>query len=78
MFHLGWNFFGQPASNRPALHEQLFNIVYYGQGFTYSDVYNMPLPIRKYYIDLMIKAKKQEQDEVEKMNNNPAFKNSTT
>jgi hypothetical protein len=38
----------------------------------------MPLPLRKYYIDLMIKAKKQEQDEVEKMNNNPAFKNSTT
>jgi len=26
----------------------------------------------------MVKAKKKESDEMEKMNNNPAFKNSTT
>jgi len=26
----------------------------------------------------MIKAKKKESDEIDKMNNNPAFKNSTT
>ena len=36
----------------------------------------MPLPLRRYYTDLMIKAKKKESDEIDKMNNNPAFKNS--
>jgi hypothetical protein len=38
----------------------------------------MPLPLRRYYTDLMVKAKKKESDEMEKMNNNPMFKNSTT
>jgi len=38
----------------------------------------MPLPLRRYYTDLMIKAKKKESAEMDKMNNNPAFKNSTT
>jgi|TARA_B100001057_G_scaffold247838_1_gene248142 hypothetical protein len=38
----------------------------------------MPLPLRRYYTDLMVKAKKKESDEMDKMNNNPAFKNSTT
>ena len=78
MFHLGLNFFGQPVTNRPALHEDIFNIVYYGQGFTYSEIYHMPLPLRRYYTDLMIKAKQKEQKEMDKLDNNPAFKNSTT
>jgi len=35
----------------------------------------MPLPLRRYYTKLMVKAKKLEQDEIDKMNTNPAFKN---
>jgi len=66
------------VSNRPAIHEELFNIVYYGQGFTYTEIYNMPLPLRRYYTDLMVKAKNKEQNEIDKMNQNPKFKNSTT
>ena len=78
MFHLGLNFFGQPVTNRPALHENLFDIVYHGQGFTYTEIYHMPLPLRRYYTDLMIKAKKKESDEMDKLNSNPAFKNLKT
>tara|TARA_Y100001937_G_C7116450_1_gene330364 strand:- start:1691 stop:1891 length:201 start_codon:yes stop_codon:yes gene_type:complete len=66
------------VSNRPAIHEELFNIVYFGNGFTYSDVYNMPLPLRRYYVELMIKSKKLEQKEMEKANQSPMFKNPTT
>ena len=35
----------------------------------------MPLPLRRYYTELMEKAKKQEQEEMDKLNNNPRFKN---
>jgi len=63
------------VSNRPANHEELFNIVYYGQGFTYSEIYNMPIPLRRKYMELMIKAKKQEQEELDKLNKNSRFKN---
>ena len=78
MFHSGLNFFGQPPSNRAAIHEELFNIVYYGEGFTHSEIYHMPLPLRRYYIDLTIKAKKQEQKEMDEIGKNPKFKNPTS
>ena len=32
MFHSGLTFFGQPPSNRAAIHEEIFNIAYYGNG----------------------------------------------
>ena len=38
----------------------------------------MPLPLRRYYTDLMIKARKKESDDMDKLNKNPAFKNPTT
>jgi hypothetical protein len=38
----------------------------------------MPLPLRRYYTELLIKAKKKESDEIDKVNNNPAIKNFKT
>jgi len=38
----------------------------------------MPLPLRRYYTELLIKAKKKESDEMDKLNSNPAFKNLKT
>ena len=60
MFHSGQNFFGQPPSNRAAIHEELFNIAYYGNGFTHDELYNMPIPIRRFYAQKLIEAKEQE------------------
>ena len=60
MFHSGLTFFGQPVSNRPAIHEEIFNIAYYGNGFTHSEIYNMPLPLRKFYAEKLISAKTKE------------------
>jgi methylglyoxal synthase len=61
-------FFGQPSENRAAIHEEIFNIVYYSQGFTHSDVYNLPLPLRRYYADILIKTKEKENEEMDKVN----------
>jgi len=67
-------FFGQPPENRAAIHEELFNIVYYGQGFTHSDIYNMPLPLRRFYANRLVKTKEQENKQYEdamKQNQDP-------
>jgi hypothetical protein len=40
-----------------------------GGGFTFSDVYNLPLHIRRLYVNQFIKIKKQEQEQIEKSNN---------
>ena len=34
----------------------------------HSDVYNMPLPLRRYYAELLIKTKEKENEEMEKVN----------
>ena len=65
MFHSGLDFFGQPVSNRPAIHEELFNIAYYGNGFTHNELYNMPIPLRRFYAQKLIDAKKKESEIIE-------------
>ena len=68
MFHSGQNFFGQPPENRAAIHDEL---------------YNMPVPLRRYYAQQLIKAKERERKAYEKASNNseeqisrPAFQKS--
>jgi len=66
MFHSGLTFFGQPPSNRAAIHEEIFNIAYYGNGFNHNELYNMPVPLRRFYAQKLIDAKKKEADEIKK------------
>ena len=78
MSHSGLNFFGQPPENRAAIHEELFNIAYYGNGFNHTELYNMPLPLRRFYADKLIKAKETEQkqyDDAVRQSNDPRIKN---
>jgi len=65
MFHSGSSFFGQPPSNRAAIHEELFNIAYYGNGFTHNELYNMPIPLRRFYAQKLVDAKKKESEIIE-------------
>ena len=66
MFHSGLTFFGQPPSNRAAIHEELFNIAYYGNGFNHNDLYNMPVPLRKFYAEKLVEAKNKESEAIKK------------
>tara|TARA_S200002703_G_scaffold80689_1_gene69618 strand:- start:177 stop:416 length:240 start_codon:yes stop_codon:yes gene_type:complete len=64
---LGLTFFGQPASNRPAIHEEIFSLTYYGNGgFTHQEVYSMPIPLRKFYIQEIMKALDEQKKGMEK------------
>jgi hypothetical protein len=76
MFHSGLNFFGQPPSNRAAIHEELFNIAYYGNGFQHNELYNMPVPLRRFYAQQLIKAKETEKKTYEEINKSKRFKKS--
>ena len=67
MFHSGLDFFGQPPSNRAAIHEELFNIAYYGNGFNHNELYNMPVPLRRFYAQKLVEAKQKEADEIKKV-----------
>ncbi len=40
--------------------------MYYGQGFTHSDVYDMPVYLRNFYYNELVDAKKKENDEMKK------------
>ena len=54
------------AKHKPQIHEEIFQIIYFGQGFTHSDVYNMPVYLRKFYYKQLLDVKKKESDEVKK------------
>jgi len=54
--------------------------MYYGVGFTHSDVYGMPIYLRNFYYKQLSDTRKKENDEVKKANQksktqtNPRFK----
>ena len=40
--------------------------MYYGQGFTHSDVYDMPVYLRNFYYKQLLDTRKKENDEAKK------------
>jgi len=72
-------FFGLSPKDKPQIHEQIFQLMYYGVGFTHSDVYGMPVYLRNFYYKQLNETKKKENEEVKKANQkskvtNPRFK----
>ena len=50
------------------MHDQIFDLVYYGKGFTYQDVRAMPVYLRVYYINKINKIFKDQNKAQEKAN----------
>jgi len=60
-------FFGLSLNYRKLLHSQIFDLIYHANGgFTFSDVYNMPLWARKFYISKIVEFKENEKQAYEK------------
>lgn len=54
-------FFGLNLNYRKHLHSHIFDLIYHGNGgFTFSDVYNMPVWARKFYIQKIVEFKTEE------------------
>jgi hypothetical protein len=50
-FQLDQSFFGFKPSDRVTHHENLYNLLWYGEGrWTWDDIYYMPVHIRMYWI----------------------------
>ena len=61
-------FFGLTPEYKLGMHEEIFAVCYAGKGgFIWSDVYNMPVHLRKFYIKLISDAIDRENKEYEKM-----------
>jgi hypothetical protein len=51
-------FFGLRIEHKPIIHQQIFEIIYYGNGgFNWLDVYNMPVWLRKFYFKKIEEAR---------------------
>ena len=47
-------------------------MVYYGEGFTHNDIYGMPVYLRKFYSQQLVKIKEEEKKQMEKANKKPS------
>ena len=61
------NFFGLTAEYKKALHENIFSMVYWGKGgWTFNDLYTMPVYLRQFYLKSMVKAVEEEKQAMER------------
>jgi len=67
---LGLTFFGRGPNYRSILFDQLFYLVYTGKSFTFTEVYNMPVPYRRYFIDKLSNIIDAQNKEVQKAQSN--------
>ena len=50
-------FFGLGIDYKLGLHEEVFSLCYYGHGgFTWEEVYSLPIHLRRFYIQQITKA----------------------
>lgn len=50
-------FFGLTPNYKIGLHEEIFSLCYYGKGgFTWDEVYSLPIHLRRFYIQQVSKA----------------------
>jgi len=73
-------FFGLTPKDKVNLYDQIFQLMYYGAGFTHSDIYEMPIYLRNYYYNKLVETRKKESEEIKKAQQkskptmNPRFK----
>ena len=62
----------QISYTKVQIHENIFQLVYYGQGFTHDDIYCMPTYLRNFYSQQLLKVKKEEKKQIDKANKKPS------
>lgn len=56
-------FFGLKPIDRQRIHQECFDLIYHGNGgFTWDNVYNMPIWARRFYIGKIIEFKQAESE----------------
>lgn len=71
-------FFGLTTEYKLGLHEEIFSLCYYGKGgFTWNEVYELPIHLRRFYIQQVSKAI-EEKNKAEKAEYNKAQRSAPT
>ena len=61
------SFFGLQSKDKPLIHEQIFQLIYFGKGgFTFDEVYNMPIYLRSFYYKRLEKQYNEETAQIKK------------
>ena len=61
------DFFGLPPEYKLSIHEEIFQLMLHSKGgFTFSDAYNLPIYLRKFYLKRLQTFYKKEADEFKK------------
>jgi len=68
IYRLVPGFFTLPSDYSIQLHNQLWEMVNYGNGFNWTEVYTMPIHWRNFYFKKLVDAKKKESEEINKVN----------
>ena len=64
--------FGLPPEYKVSLHEEIFTLCYYSNGaFSHTEVYALPIHLRRFYIRKLVDTKKQEADQHENATKGP-------
>ena len=66
IYQSGSHFFGLTSKYKQVVHDEIFSLCHYSNGFTFNDVYNMPLYLRKFYTNMLVKEKDKEKKEIER------------
>ena len=71
-FRLEQTFFGFKPEDRTILHENIFNLIWFGEGrWDWNTVYNMPIFLRKFWIE-QVNRKHDEINEQHRKTTKPA------
>ena len=61
------SFLGLQPKHKKDIHEEIFQLIYYHKGgFTFNEVYNLPIYLRKVYLNRLNKQYSDENKEIEK------------
>ena len=53
-------FFGLAPKDKPQIHESIFTLCHYGNGFNFSEVYEMPTYLRNWYLQKLADVREAE------------------
>lgn len=70
-FNLAPTFFGFDAKSRAYLHDNLWNLLWWGEGrWDWDTLYSLHIPLRKFWFNKMNNILQQRQDAANKSKNN--------
>jgi hypothetical protein len=61
---LGLALFTLPTDYKTKLHNQIWEMVHFGNGFNWTEVYTMPINLRNFYFKKLVDFKKKEAEEM--------------